>query len=118
MTDVTKASLSPAQRRLVEMMQEINYGRIEWLEVQDAEPVLDPRPKVVCQVVFGKDNAPNARRAQHSFALKKQVEELFEFFERAQSFLIQELVINDGLPVRMSVTNPDEILSWVTPSNH
>ena len=61
------------------------------------------------QVVFGKDDAPNARRARHSFALKKQVAELFEFFDQAQWFLIQELVINDGLPVRMSITDPDHI---------
>ena len=105
MTDVTKASLSPARRRLVELMQKINYGRIEWLEVQDAEPVFDPRPKVVRQVVFGKNNRPNACRAHTSFALKKQVEELFEFFERAQWFVVQELVINDGLPVRMTVAD-------------
>ena len=109
MTDVTKASLSPARRRLVEMMQEINYGRIERLKVENSEPVFDPRPKIVHQVVFGKDDAPNARRARHSFALKKQVAELFEFFDQAQWFLIQELVINDGLPVRMSITDPDHI---------
>ena len=28
MTDVTKAALTPARRRLVELMQEVNYGRI------------------------------------------------------------------------------------------
>jgi hypothetical protein len=39
---VTKAALSPARRRLVELMQEINYGRIERLEVRDGEPVFDP----------------------------------------------------------------------------
>ena len=39
MTDVTKAALTPARRRLVETMQEINYGRIERLEVRDWEPV-------------------------------------------------------------------------------
>ncbi len=105
MMDLTKASLSPARRRLVELMQEINYGRIEWLQVQDAEPVFDPRPKVVHQVVFGKNNRPNACRAHTSFGLKKQVEELFEFFERAQWFVVQELVINDGLPVRMTVAD-------------
>jgi len=39
---VIKAALSPARRRLVELMQEINYGRIERLEVRDGEPVFDP----------------------------------------------------------------------------
>ena len=33
-TDVTKVSLTPARQRLVEVMQEIRYGRLEGLEVR------------------------------------------------------------------------------------
>lgn len=40
----TKASLTPARRRLLELMQEINFGRIEGLAVRGGEPVLDPPP--------------------------------------------------------------------------
>ena len=40
----TKTSLTPARRRLVELMQEVNFGRIERLKVRDWEPVLDPPP--------------------------------------------------------------------------
>ena len=103
MTDVTKEALTPARQRLVEVMQEINYGRIEQLEVRDREPMFKPPPRVVRQIVFGKDNGPNARRAAQGFALKKQVAELFEVFDRERSFLILELVIENGLPVRMAV---------------
>ena len=102
---VTKASLTPAKRRLVELMQEINYGRLEGLEVRDREPVLDPPPRVVRQIVFGKDNAPHTARKQDSFALKKSVAELFEVFDRERSFLILELVIDNGLPIRMTVAD-------------
>ncbi len=31
----TKASLTPARRRLLELMQEINFGRIEGLAVRE-----------------------------------------------------------------------------------
>jgi RNA polymerase sigma-70 factor (ECF subfamily) len=42
MTDVvTKAALTPARKRLIELMQEINYGRIESIEVRNGEPVSD-----------------------------------------------------------------------------
>ncbi len=101
----TKAALTPARRRLVELMQEVNFGRIERLEVRDWEPVLDPPPGVVRQVVFGKANGANSRRATNSFALKKKVVELFEVFDRERSFLILELVIDNGLPVRMAVAD-------------
>jgi hypothetical protein len=47
MTDVvTKAALTPARKRLIELMQEINYGRIESLMVRNGEPVFDPPPMV------------------------------------------------------------------------
>ena len=102
MTDVTKAALTPARRRLVEVMQEIRYGRLEGLEVWEWEPVFDPPPRVVRQIVFGKANGPHTARNQDGFALKKSVAELFEVFDRERSLSIQELVINDGLPVRMT----------------
>ena len=105
MMDVTRAALTPARGRLVELMQEINYGRLEGLEVRDCEPVLDPPPRVVRQIVFGKDNGPNVRRAAAGFTIKKKVSELFEVFDRARSFLILELVIDNGLPVRMAVAD-------------
>ena len=40
----TKQSLSPARRRLVELMQEVNFGRIEGLHVRDGEPILEQAP--------------------------------------------------------------------------
>ena len=105
MEALTKAGLSPARCRLVEAMQEINYGRIEGLAVRDREPVFEPAPRLVRQVVFGKANGPHPGRGQDGFALKKKVAELFEIFDRERSLFIQELVIDNGLPVRMSVTD-------------
>jgi len=99
---VTKAALSPARRRLVELMQETNHGRIR-LEVRNGEPVFDPPPTVLRLFLFGKDNKPNAARDNDGFALKKKAVELFEIFDREQSLSIQELIIDDGLPIRMSV---------------
>ena len=104
MTDgVTKAALTPARRRLVEMMQEINFGRLEGLEVRDGEPLFDPPPLAVRQVVFGKKNGPKDSPAQDGYALKKKVAELFEVFDREQMFRVLELVIDDRLPLRMTV---------------
>lgn len=106
MTDVVKkVALTPARKRLVELMQEINYGRIEGLQVQDGEPVFDPPPTVLRLFLFGKDNWPNESRGNDGFALKKKVAELFEVFDRERSLSIQELMIDNGLPVRMTVAD-------------
>ncbi len=108
MTDgITRAALTPARRRLVEMMQEINFGRIEGLEVRYGEPVLDPPPKAARQMVFGRRNGTNAGDANHGITLNKKVAELFEVFDREQTFRVLELVIDDGMPVRMTVADGD-----------
>ena len=99
--------LSCTRRRLVELMQETNFGRIENLSVREGEPEFDPPPLVVRLFVFGKDNEPNASRLKDGFALKSSVAELFQVLDREQSLLIRELVIGDGLPIRMSVAAAD-----------
>ena len=102
---VTKATLTPARKRLIELMQEINYGRIEKLHVRDGEPVFDPPPTVLRLFLFGKDNKPNESRGNDGFALKKKVAELFEVFDLERSLSIQELKIDNGLPIRMTVAD-------------
>lgn len=102
---VNKKDLSIPRKRLDELMQEVNYGRIEGLQVRDGEPVFDPPPTVVRLYRFGKENGPNTAYSSDDFALKKKVVELFEVFERERSLSIQELMIDNGLPVRMTVAD-------------
>ncbi len=99
----TKGALSPARKRLVELMQELNFGRIEDLRIQDAEPVLDSASRVLREIALGRDNAPNPARTRSDFALKKEVVDLFAFFDRERSVTIEKLVVQAGLPVRMTV---------------
>jgi len=47
----------------------------------------------------------NPSRGNDGFALKKKVAELFEVFDRERSLSIQELMIDNGLPVRMTVAD-------------
>ena len=41
---MTKAGLSAPRRRLLVSMQQLNFGRIEDLEIRDGDPVFSPRP--------------------------------------------------------------------------
>lgn len=98
-----KASLSPARRQLLELLQQINFGRLESLEVRDGQPVLSPRPLVVREHKFGGENGPRPELTSPDFALKQQVVELFEFFDEMQDGVIDVLEIKHGLPFRMVV---------------
>ncbi|MBU2625032.1 MAG: hypothetical protein KKG33_05680 [candidate division Zixibacteria bacterium] len=100
---VSKKDLSTPRKRLVELMQWINNGRIRGLEVRCDEPVLDPLPIILRTCKFGGDNQPNAALSSKDYVLKKNVTEMFEILDREQSFLIEELVVVDGLPVHMTM---------------
>jgi hypothetical protein len=100
---MSKAALSPARRRLVELLQHLNFGRVEGLSVLDGDPVFDPPPRLVREVKFGGENGPRSEAAAADFPLKSQLVELFQHFDEIGDGTIDVLEIKHGLPFRMVV---------------
>ena len=99
----TKSSLSHTRVRLIELMQRINYGRIEGLPVRRGEPVMDPPPRIIREIKFSAENGPRPESAKADFALKVQVRELFAQLEALGDGVIPCIEIQRGLPFRMTV---------------
>lgn len=98
-----KSSLSLARTGLVEWMQRIDFGTIEYLVIREGEPVLDPRPRVIRDVKFGGENGPRPERALDDFVLKAQVLDLFAQLDSLSNGTISRLEVKHGLPFRMQV---------------
>jgi hypothetical protein len=103
MTTSLKSDLSPARRRLIEVMQRLNFGRLENLIVANGEPVLDDSVGVVREVKFSGDNAPRQELTRPDFILKAQARELFEQFDALRDFTALSLTVKHGLPFHMEV---------------
>jgi hypothetical protein len=104
MVAALKSSLSPARRRLVELMQRTNFGRLENIMIRDGDPVLDdPGPRVVLEVKFAGDNGVCAQVGTGDFSLKAQIIDLFAHFDRLRHARIEVLTIKHGLPFTMHV---------------
>lgn len=99
----TKSSLSEPRHRLIELMQWVNYGRIEGLRVRAGQPVLDPRPRIIREIKFGGENGPRPESAKADFALKVQVRELFAQLEALGDGVVPCIEIQRGLPFRMTL---------------
>jgi hypothetical protein len=99
----SKAALSPARRRLLELMQSINFGRVENLVVRGGEPSFDPPPRVVREVKFGGDNGSRPELAASDFKLKAQVADLFRELDRIGDGYALVLEVKHGLPFRLLV---------------
>jgi hypothetical protein len=103
---VNKSELSPARRRLVEMLQRLNFGRIEGLLVRAGEPLFDPPPRQVREVKFGGENGARPEAAAADFALKAQVAELFRHLDELGDGTVEALSVKHGLPFAMQVVEP------------
>jgi hypothetical protein len=99
-TQVTKAALPEPRRRLLELMQEVNYGRIEGLVVRNGQPTFTPPPRIIREVKFGGDNSPRRDLASADFLLKDQIIDLFCQLDSLGEGVIEVLEIKAGLPFR------------------
>src|SRR5688572_3476841 len=100
---VSVRSLSPGARRLVQLMQTVNYGRIERLQIRDGEPVFEPAPLVIREIKFGGDNGPRPEVERDDFMLKSRVRELFDRLAQLGTGTVPSLVVKAGLPFQMTL---------------
>jgi hypothetical protein len=99
----TKASLSPSQCQLLELMEEINFGRIEVLHVRDGVPAFDPIPNVIQKRKIGADNSPRPEIALENFRLKQQMVEMFDALRELGNGKILAIEVKHGLPFTMEI---------------
>ncbi len=94
----TFLSLSPGRRRLLRLMQQLNFGRIEGLSIRGGEPVFDPMPKIVIEHKFAAENGPRPEASRSDFALKNQYLDLFRLFDRLMDQNFTMLRVLHGTP--------------------
>lgn len=103
MACLRKSGLSPARRQLVEMLQRVNFGRLENLAFRKGEPQFSPLPGIVRELKFAADPRNQGDYPRGDFELKEQLLELFAFMDAEGSGVIESLEIKHGLPFRMIV---------------
>jgi hypothetical protein len=98
----TKRSLSPARRQLIEWMQNLNFGRVEGLQVREGEPVVECPPRMVREIKFGGEFGPRPEVHKADFLLKAQVLQLFAYFDEMGSGRIDCIEVKNGLPFKLT----------------
>ena len=94
----TTRDLTPAQRLLLQIMSEHRFGRLENVQVQDGQPVLDLRVKVVRVARLGGKSGGTTVPATGEFELKQEVCDLFDELARLRYGEIVRLEFRHGLP--------------------
>ena len=93
--------LVPSERRFTAAMQQLGFGRFEFLRIDSGEIALDPRPTAVSNVKFGAKSS--IKTLPGEFELKAQVAEFFEYVRSVGAGEIRTLEIQHGLPFSMEI---------------
>jgi hypothetical protein len=96
-------NLLASERRFLEAMRRMRFGRFECLQIRNGELVLDPWPTTIRDMKFGSQGGQQATTADE-FALKQQAVELFEYVRSVAVGKIRILEIRHGLPFSMEIT--------------
>jgi hypothetical protein len=99
----TKSSLSEAQRHLVALLQWINFGRVEHLNVRGGEPLFDPPPRVIQTLKMGADNSRRRETTLPDFWLKQEVIEMLKLITNLGDGEVLVIEVQHGLPFALEV---------------
>ena len=108
--------LIPSERRLLDAMRHLRFGRFEFLQIRDGEVALDPWPTTVRDVKLGAEHSDVP--GGEEFALKQQVSELFEYIRSVDAGEIRTLEVRHGLPFSMEVELSGKAMPGTRGGNH
>jgi hypothetical protein len=97
------AGLTAATRVLLQLMIDLQFGRIEGICVHNGTVVYNPLPTVVRTVKFGACDGRRASTSPEDLALKPQVVSLLDELASIKTGHVLRLEVRDGLPAFMEV---------------
>ena len=99
--------LLQSERRFLAAMNDLGFGRFEFLRIERGELVLDPWPTSVRGVKFGSEE-PAVHRTSDEFELKRQVVEFFQYVRAVDVGEIRCLEVRHRMPFAMEVEHRHE----------
>jgi hypothetical protein len=100
---ITTQDLTPSQLRLVQLMTEFQFGRIEDMRVEGGLPVLDRSARVVRVARLGGETGGMSDPSNDGFELKRSVCDLFNELARLQNGTVVRLEFRHGLPFLLEI---------------
>lgn len=95
-----KRGLDPALRRLGDLIEDMEFGRITSLRVSDGLPVFDPPPKIYYDVKLKP--TPSAKRKANG-ELPDEIINLTLQLRLVEDGIVESIEVKHGLPFRIIV---------------
>lgn len=94
-------SLTPAQRRMLEIIRALRFGIIQAIVIRGGQPYYDPAPRIVQSIKLGSHPEPS-RQAGDNDTLHKAFAYLFEHLDTLGDCTVN-IEVQHGLPFRLIV---------------
>lgn len=102
----TKSVLSESEQQFVELLQDLDFGRVEELFIRDGKPVLQPPPRAVATLKMQPDRRSRDEARPRDFSLKQSVVLLLLLIRQIGDGKILRIEVRHGLPVTVDVDGP------------
>jgi hypothetical protein len=97
---MTKSSLEPNQRRIVEIIEALGFGIIEHLSIRDGLPCYDPEPRIIQTIKLASGPGRQPDRSCADLTLKKEFEDLFHQLTQLSSAVV-DIEVQHSLPFKI-----------------
>jgi hypothetical protein len=95
------SELSSARQALVRILQAVNFGELEGIQVQNADPILDATSVVILDAKLDKEESPRPEIDLADFALSAEVLRLMGWLDDLKNGTIKRLEVRAGIPRRL-----------------
>ena len=99
---INTQDMLPSEATFLAAMQQLGFGRFEYLQIRRGELLLNPWPVAVRDVKFGTP-ANTGSPAAAASALRPQVAEFFAYVREVDAGEIRKLDVRHGLPFSMEI---------------
>src|ERR1700722_571087 len=101
---ILKSSLVREEAQLIELLQDVNFGRVEGLRVRGGAPILEPSPRIVQNLKMGGgQNGPREETLLPDYWLNQPVVELLQTIRDLGDGEILAIDVRYGLPFTVEI---------------
>jgi hypothetical protein len=101
---ILKSCLLREEAQLVELLQSVNFGRVEALRVRGGVPILEPSPRIVQTLKMGGgQNGPREEASLPDYWLKQPIVELLQTIRHIGDGEILAIDVRYGLPFTVEI---------------
>jgi hypothetical protein len=98
-----RSDLLEWERPLVELMEKLEFGRIERLQFRDGRPILQPLPRVIAAVKMADEERKTDSEIRTGSCLKHSLIELFMLMRRVGDGELLVIEVRHGLPFSVEI---------------